>query len=378
MRGRNKPNRGRAAFGAGLASLGPAAAWAEMRVNLPEGVTPISHEVYDLHMLILAICAAIGVLLFAVMFYSIYAHRRSKGAVAVQFHEHALVEILWTVVPFVILVAMAVPATKSMIALHDTADADVTVKVTGYQWKWQYEYLEDGIKFVSNLKTPSEQIYDGAAKGENYLLEVDNPLVLPVNKKVRFLITAADVLHAWWVPEFGWKQDATPGFVNEGWARIEKPGTYRGQCTELCGRGHGFMPIVVEARSEAEYAEWVEERKEERAAAEAATGQTFTMEQLMEEGAKVYNASCAACHQAEGQGVPGAFPPLAGSAIAKGPVGAHMNIVLNGRPNTAMMPFGGQLDDLHLAAVVTYERNAFGNSVGDRVQPADVKAARGR
>ncbi|MGH8577824.1 MAG: cytochrome c oxidase subunit II, partial [Gammaproteobacteria bacterium] len=270
MRGITKPNRGRAAFGAGPASFGPAAAWADMRVNLPEGVTSISHEVYDLHMLILAICAAIGVVLFAVMFYSIYAHRRSKGAVAVQFHENALVEILWTVVPFVILVAMAVPATKSMIALHDTGDADVTVKVTGYQWKWQYEYLEDGIKFVSNLKTPSEQIYDGAAKGENYLLEVDNPLVLPVNKKVRFLITAADVLHAWWVPEFGWKQDATPGFVNEGWARIEKPGTYRGQCTELCGRGHGFMPIVVEARSEAEYAEWVEERKEERAAAEAA------------------------------------------------------------------------------------------------------------
>ena len=378
MRGRNKPNRGRAAFGAGLASLGPAAAWAEMRVNLPEGVTSISHEVYDLHMLILAICAAIGVLLFAVMFYSIYAHRRSKGAVAVQFHEHALVEILWTVVPFVILVAMAVPATKSMIALHDTADADVTVKVTGYQWKWQYEYLEDGIKFVSNLKTPSEQIYDGAAKGENYLLEVDNPLVLPVNKKVRFLITAADVLHAWWVPEFGWKQDATPGFVNEGWARIEKPGTYRGQCTELCGRGHGFMPIVVEARSEAEYAEWIEERKEERAAAEAASAETFTMEQLMEEGAKVYNASCAACHQAKGEGVPGAFPPIAGSAIAKGPVGAHIDIVLNGRPNTAMLPFGGQLDDLHIAAVVTYERNAFGNGVGDRVQPADVKAARGR
>ncbi|MGQ0594322.1 MAG: cytochrome c oxidase subunit II [Gammaproteobacteria bacterium] len=378
MRGRKKPNRGRAAFGAGLASLGPAAAWAEMRVNLPEGVTSISREVYDLHMLILAICAAMGVLLFAVMFYSIYAHRRSKGAVAVQFHENALVEIVWTVVPFVILVAMAVPATKSMIALYDTADADVTVKVTGYQWKWQYEYLEDGIKFVSNLKTPSEQIYDGAPKGENYLLEVDNPLVLPVNKKVRFLITAADVLHAWWVPDFGWKQDATPGFVNEGWARIEKPGTYRGQCAELCGRGHGFMPIVVDARSEAEYAEWVEERKEELAAAEAATAQTFTMEQLMEEGAKVYNASCTACHQAKGEGVPGAFPPIAGSAIAKGPVGAHIDIVLKGRPNTAMLPFSGQLDDLHIAAVVTYQRNAFGNAVGDRVQPADVKAARGR
>jgi cytochrome c oxidase subunit 2 len=377
MRGRKKPNRGHAAFGAGLASMGPAAAWAEMRVNLPEGVTPISHEIYDLHMLILAICAAIGVLLFAVMFYSIYAHRRSKGAVAVQFHENALVEVLWTVVPFVILVAMAVPATKSMIALHDTG-ADVTVKVTGYQWKWQYEYLEDGIKFMSNLKTPSDQIYDGAAKGENYLLEVDNPLVLPVNKKVRFLITAADVLHAWWVPEFGWKQDATPGFVSEGWARIEKPGTYRGQCAELCGRGHGFMPIVVEVRSEAEYAEWVEERKQEQAAAEAATAETFTMEQLMEEGAKVYNASCIACHQAKGEGVPGAFPPLAGSSIAKGPVGAHIDIVLYGKPNTAMMPFGAQLDDLHIAAVVTYERNAFGNGVGDWVQPADVKAARGR
>jgi cytochrome c oxidase subunit 2 len=329
-------------------------------------------------MLILGICVAIGVALFAVMFYSIYAHRRSKGAVAVQFHENTIVEVLWTTVPFIILVAMAIPATRSMIALYDTEDADVTIKVTGYQWKWQYEYLEDGIKFVSNLKTPNEQIYDGAPKGEHYLLEVDNPLVLPVNKKVRFLVTAADVLHAWWVPEFGWKQDAIPGYVNEGWARIEKPGTYRGQCTELCGRGHGFMPIVVEAKGDAEYAEWVEERKEEIAAAQAAAGQTYTREKLMEEGAEVYKANCAACHQAKGEGVPGAFPAIAGSAVAKGPVANHLAIVLNGKPNTSMLPFGGQLDDLAIAAVVTYERNAFGNDTGDRAQPADVKAARGK
>ncbi len=377
MRSRTRKSPAWPAIGTALASIAPTGAWAAFRLNLPEGVTPVSHEVYDLHMLILGICAAIGLMLFAVMFYSIFAHRRSKGAVAVQFHENTLVEILWTIVPFVILVAMAVPATRSMIALYDTSDAEVTIKVTGYQWKWQYEYLEDGIKFVSNLKTPSEQIYEGAEKGENYLLEVDNPLVLPVNKKVRFLVTAADVLHAWWVPEFGWKQDAIPGFVNEGWARIEKPGTYRGQCAELCGRGHGFMPIVVEARSETEYGAWVQARKDELAASQVAAGKTYTMDELMAKGAEVYGTNCAVCHQAKGEGVPGAFPPIAGSRVAKDLVAGHLDIVLNGKPQTAMPPFGGQLDDLAIAAVVTYERNAFGNNAGNVIQPADVKAARG-
>ena len=234
---------------------------ADFTFNIPQGVTPISHEVYDLHMLILGICVVIAALLYGFMFYSIFAHRKSQGAVAVQFHENTLVEVLWTVVPFLILVLMAVPATKAMIAMYDTSEAEVTIKVTGYQWKWQYEYLEDGITFVSNLKTPNEEIYKGAAKGEHYLQEVDNPLVLPVGKKVRFLITAADVLHAWWVPDFGWKQEARPGSINEGWVRIEKPGTYRGQCAALCGRGHAFMPIVVEAKSEQDYTQWINGQK---------------------------------------------------------------------------------------------------------------------
>jgi cytochrome c oxidase subunit II len=247
---------------------------ADFTLNMPQGVTPISHTVYDLHMLILGMCVVIAALLYGFMFYSIFAHRKSKGAVAVQFHENTLVEVLWTVVPFLILVLMAVPATKAMIAMYDTSEAEVTIKVTGYQWKWQYEYLEDGIKFISNLKTPSGQIYKGEAKGEHYLQEVDNPLVLPVGKKVRFLITAADVLHAWWVPDFGWKQDATPGFMNEGWVRIEKPGTYRGQCAELCGRGHAFMPIVVEAKNEQDYRQWISGQKALLAAAQDAAGKT--------------------------------------------------------------------------------------------------------
>jgi len=256
-------------------------AWADFTLNMPRGVTPISHTVYDLHMLILGICVVMAALLYGFMFYSIFAHRKSKGAVAVQFHENTLVEVLWTVVPFLILVLMAVPATKAMIAMYDTSEAEVTIKVTGYQWKWEYEYLEDGIKFISNLKTPSGQIYEGEAKREHYLQEVDNPLVLPVGKKVRFLITAADVLHAWWVPDFGWKQDATPGFINEGWVRIEKPGTYRGQCAELCGRGHAFMPIVVEAKSEQDYTQWIKGQKALLAARRDAAGKTFTKDEIM-------------------------------------------------------------------------------------------------
>src|ERR671919_2782753 len=278
--------------------LGPTAARADFALNMPRGVSPVSHEVYDLHMLILGICGVIALGVYGVMFYSIYAHRKSKGAVAAQFHESTTLEVIWTVIPALILVAMAVPATRAMINMFDTKDAAMTIKVTGYQWKWQYEYLDDGISFFSNLKTPTDQIYEGKDKGENYLLEVDNPLVLPVNKKIRFVLTAADVLHAWWVPDFGWKQDTVPGFINENWVTIEKPGTYRGQCAELCGRGHGFMPIVVEAKTEEDYAKWVAEQKARMAEAQAAAGQTFSQGELMQKGEAVYKASCASCHQA--------------------------------------------------------------------------------
>jgi cytochrome c oxidase subunit II len=356
--------------------LWPMAAIADLRLNMSRGVSPISREVYNLHMLILGICAVIALGVYVVMFYSIYAHRKSKGAVAAQFHENTTLEVLWTVIPVLILVAMAVPATRAMINMYNTADSAMTVKVTGYQWKWRYEYLDSGISFFSTLKTPNEQIYGNETKGENYLLEVDNPLVLPVNTKVRFVITAADVLHAWWVPDFGWKQDAIPGFINEGWVVIEKPGTYRGQCAELCGRGHGFMPVVVEAKSEEDYAKWVEEQKLKLAENQAAAAQTLSQEALMQKGQEIYNSTCASCHQAKGEGVPGVFPAIAGSAIAKGPVEGHLKIVIHGKEGTAMMPFGPQLNDRDIAAVVTYERNGLGNNVGDVVQPAQAKAAR--
>jgi cytochrome c oxidase subunit 2 len=359
-----------------MAGLWPLGASAELKFNMTEGVSPTSKEVYDLHMLILWFCVAIGAGVYGVMFYSIYAHRKSKGSVPAQFHENTAIEVAWTIIPLVILVVMAVPATKAMINMYDTTDADMTVKVTGYQWKWQYEYMDEGVKFFSNLKTPSEQIYKGDEKSPDYLLEVDNPLVLPVNKKVRFVITSADVLHAWWVPDFGWKQDAVPGFINENWVKIEKPGTYRGQCTELCGRNHGFMPIVVEAKSEQEYADWLAQQKTQIEEAKDDSGKTLSMEELMQKGEAVYNASCAACHQANGQGIPGTFPAIAGGAVSKGTIEKHLEIVIKGKAGTAMMPFGPQLNDLDLAAVITYERNAFGNNTGDLVQPAQVKAAR--
>ncbi len=344
--------------------------------NMPEGVSPVAHEVYDLHMLILGVCVIIAIGVYAAMFYSMYAYRRSRGAVAAQFHENPVLEVLWTLIPFLLLVGMAVPATKAMIHIYDTEDADLTVKVIGYQWKWKYEYPAENISFFSNLKTTNSAIYEGGAKDENYLREVDHPLVLPVNRKVRFIFSAADVLHSWWVPEFGWKQDTIPGFINENWVKIEKAGIYRGQCAELCGRGHGFMPIVVEAKDEADYAAWVREQKDQAEAAKTAATQTLTMEQLLKKGEEVYNTSCSACHQAKGEGVPGTFPAIAGSKIAKGPVAEHLKIVIKGKDGTAMMPFGPQLDDLDIAAVITYERNAFNNNVGDLVQPADVKAAR--
>ena len=361
---------------AGVLGSAAGGASAGYGLNLHRGVTPIAHEAYDLHMMILWICVAIGVVVFGAMFYSILNHRKSKGAVAAQFHESTAVEVVWTIIPFLILIGMAIPATKALIAMEDTSNSDLSIKVTGYQWKWQYEYLDDGISFFSALATPKDEIYDRQAKNEHYLLEVDHPMVVPVGKKVRLLITASDVIHAWWVPELGMKKDAIPGFVNEMWFRIDEPGIYRGQCAELCGKDHGFMPIVVDARSEADYAAWVAEQKMAMASVSAANEREWTKAELMERGEKVYNTTCAACHQANGQGIPGAFPALAGSRIATGPVADHIHLVMNGKAGTAMAAFGAQLSDADMAAVITYERNAWGNDTGDVVQPGDIKAAR--
>ncbi|MCP4410289.1 MAG: cytochrome c oxidase subunit II [Gammaproteobacteria bacterium] len=344
--------------------------------NMPEGVTEVSHIIYDLHSLIFWICVAIAVGVFAVMFYSIFAHRKSKGHKAAQFHESTLVEVIWTTIPFVILIFIAIPATKALIKIDDVGNADMTLKITGYQWKWQYDYLEDGISYYSNLKTPRAQIYGQEEKGENYLLEVDNEVVLPINKKIRFLITASDVIHAWWVPELAVKQDAIPGFVNEAWTRIDKPGVYRGQCAELCGRDHGFMPIVVRAVEQEEYDKWMAKKKQVAQAEAASVDQQWNKDDLMTKGEEIYNKTCASCHQASGEGLAGMFPAIKGSEVAKGDAHEHLNVVINGRSGTSMAAFGPQLNDVQLASVVTYQRNAWGNDTGDIIQPNTIKALR--
>jgi len=356
---------------------------AEWGINMTEGVTALSAETYSLHMLIFWICVAIGVLVYGVLIYSMIAYRKSKGAVPATFNHNTTAEIIWTVIPFLILIGMAVPSTRVLTQIYDSSDSDLDIMVTGYQWRWQYRYLADDgaeVTFFSNLATPPEQYenYEGslaAEKGENYLLEVDEPLVIPAGKKVRFLLTSADVIHSWWVPDFSVKKDAIPGFVNESWVRVEQPGLYRGQCTELCGRLHGFMPIVVEVKEQADFDAWYAERQAAAQRISDAASQTFTMEQLMAQGQTVYNTYCMACHQANGQGLPPAFPALTGSAIATGPAADHINIVLNGKQGTAMAAFGTQLSAVDIASVITFERNALGNSVGDMVQPEDIVQA---
>ncbi len=345
---------------------------AEYGLNMPEGVTDVSQSVYDLHMTIFWICVAIGVVVFGVMFYSIFKHRKSKGAVAAKFHESTVVEIVWTIIPVIILVAMAWPATTTLIEMYDTSDSEVDIKITGYQWKWRYEYLGTGVDFFSNMSTPKEEIYNAKAKNDNYLLEVDNELVVPINKKIRFLITANDVIHSWWVPDFAVKKDAIPGFINESWTRINEPGIYRGQCTELCGKDHGFMPVVVRAVEEQEYEEWLLAKQEEARAEAELAKLTFTLEEQMARGEKVYNTNCAACHQANGAGIPPSFPALKDSAIALGDVEKHIDIVVNGVPGSAMQAYGNQLSDVDMAAVITYERNAWGNDTGDNVSAKDI------
>lgn len=351
-------------------------AFAESSVNLTPGVSPISHDVYELHMMIFWICVVIGIAVFGVMFYSMIYHRKSKGAKPAQFHSHLWVEITWTIVPVLILIVMAIPATKVLLNMNNDDKEELTIKITGYQWKWHYEYIEDGVSFFSNLSTPAAQMQNQAPKGENYLREVDHPLVIPIHKKVRFLITSNDVNHAWWVPDLGVKRDAISGFINEAWTIIDKPGTYRGQCAELCGINHAFMPIVVEAVSEQQYKDWVAQQKGEASQGAAETNRNWTMQELMKQGEQVYSRICAACHQPTGMGLPPTFPALKGSKVATGPVEEHINTVFNGRSGTAMQAFKGQLNDVDLAAVITYERNAWGNNTNTMVQPIQIKALR--
>lgn len=359
-------------------------AYATPGINMPYGVSPISHEIYNLHMAAFYVCCAIGVVVFGVLIYSLIVFRKSKGAVSAHFHEHLGVEIIWTTIPFLILVALAVPATIVLQHIHNTDNAGLTVKVTGYQWKWRYEYLDQGVSFFSNLSTPHDQIYGNAPKDEWFLLEVDNPMVVPVNTKVRLLLTADDVIHAWWVPELGVKQDAIPGYINENWIYITKPGTYRGQCGELCGVNHGFMPIVVKAVSQAEFNKWIKDHQPDAVRlAEQANSKPLPPEELIAQGKAGYEKSCAMCHQVNGAGLPPSFPPLKQSRVVTGPLESSIKFVLTGVPGTAMQAFGDQMDNKTLAGIISYIRNSWGNDVIIQkrkypvvAQPDDIEKAR--
>jgi cytochrome c oxidase subunit II len=356
--------------------------------NLTEGVTPVSHDIYDLHMTVLWVCICIGIVVFGVMFYSLIHYRKSIGHQAATFHEHLWIEITWTIIPFIILTILAFPATRVLIHMRDTGKSDMTIKITGFQWKWQYDYLEDGIKFFSNNATSFDQIHNQKPKSADYLRTVDHPLVIPIHKKIRFLVTSNDVIHSWWVPDLGTKQDAVPGFISEIWTRVDRPGTYHGQCAELCGINHAFMPIVVIAMAEEDFKNWMNQQKgiaappqpagpgapapaKTVAPTTPAPSQTFTKEQQMTQGEKIFNGTCAACHQTSGEGMPPMYPALKGSKIVTGPLPAHLNRVLFGKAGTAMQSFKDQFSDEELSAVITYERNSWGNS-GEVVQPSDV------
>ena len=368
-----------AALFGGLAALAASGSAHAIAWYFQTPASKMAAEIDWLHQVVMWIILVIFVGVFGFMFYACYAHRRSIGHKAEQFHENTTVEILWTIIPALILIVIAWPVTQTVIAQKDTSAPDLTIKVTGYQWKWGYDYLKgegEGISFFSTLTTPREQIEGKAPKGENYLLEVDNEVVVPVGKKVRVITTAADVIHAWWIPAFGAKQDAIPGFLRDIWFRAEQTGTFRGQCTELCGKEHGFMPIVVRVVSADDYSKWAGEKKKALAAAADDPSKQWDPKELVARGEKVYASTCVACHQAQGQGTPAMkAPALAGNKLVVGPEAPPIDTVLEGRPNTAMQSFKQSLSDTEIAAVVTYLRNSWGNKASD-VQPAEVKARR--
>lgn len=373
-------------------------AQAAFNLNLQAPATPIAHQIYHLHTLILLVCLAIFIVVFGFMFYALFKHRKSTGHKAVPFHQNLRLEVFWTLIPFLILIGIAIPTTQTVLAMKDVDHADMNIKVTGHQWLWEYEYVGEGVRFVSNLSTPREQIDNKVVKDAHYLLEVDRPLVVPTGKKVRLLLTSADVIHSWWMPQFGVKQDAIPGFIHETWFQVDAPGTYRGQCAELCGVGHGFMPVVVEALPQAQYDSWLKTQKASVAESAGESGKTYTMSELTAQGEKVYLNRCAVCHQVTGQGLAGMFPPLIDGAsfnvaaemtaplekrgfwkdgkIVMGSKEHHLDILMHGIDGTAMQAIGMQLSDLEVAAVVTYERNSWGNKTGDTIQPAEVAVLR--
>jgi cytochrome c oxidase subunit II len=363
---------------AGLAGLGICGSAHAIAWYFQEPGSRLASDIDWLHQLVMWLIIVIFAVVFGAMFYACYAHRKSKGHKAEQFHENTAVELVWTVIPAIILVAIAWPATKVVIAQKDTSAPDLTIKVTGYQWKWGYDYVKgegEGISFLSTLATPRAQIEGHEPKGEHYLLEVDNELVVPIGKKIRVITTAADVVHSWWVPAFGAKQDAIPGFLRDLWFRPEKTGTFRSQCVELCGKEHGFMPIVVRVVAAEDYTKWVAQFKQKAEQSAAGDTRNLSTQELMQRGEKVYTGNCVACHQAQGQGTPAMkAPALAGSKVATGPKEAHIDIVLQGKANTAMQSFKA-LGNADLAAVITYERNSWGNKGGE-VQPAEVAARR--
>jgi len=360
-----------------LMALGLGSAHADYTLNLMKGVTQLSNDVYDLHMLILWICVVIGIAVFGTMFYSIYFHRKSMGHKAEQFHENTTVEIVWTIIPTLILVGMAIPATKTMLEMDDIKESEMSIKVTGWQWKWEYEYLDNDVHFFSSLDEASNKARQKDSGIDprsvpHYLLNVDKPLVVPINTKIRFLFTAADVIHSWWVPDLGWKKDTIPGFVTEAWTSIEKAGTYRGQCAELCGKDHGFMPIVVIAKEKADYDAWVLEQQGIAKADAGAAEKDWTADELIAKGETVYANNCASCHMADGAGLSGTFPAITDSPIVTGDIDAQIGLLMEGK---GMMPaFGQMLNAVDFAAVSTFIRNGLGNSVGDSVQPSAIKA----
>ena len=343
--------------------------------NMRVGVTEVSKEIFDLHMLIMWICVWIGVVVFGIMFWSLWKYRKSSGAIAAKFDDHFWVEIAWTVAATVILVGMAIPSTSVMIKAYDDTEGDVNIMVTGYQWKWQYKYLEDGVSFFSNLATSQEEINNALPKGEFYLSEVDEPLVIPINKRIRFLITGNDVIHSWWVPDFAVKQDAVPGFINTAWTNVPKPGIYRGACTELCGLKHAFMPVVVRAVEQEEYEAWIIEKIALAEAEKLLTEKVWTKAELIERGQGVYLKNCVACHQANGQGLPPVFPSLEGSQIVMRDKARNIEILMEGVQGAAMQDFSKQLSEVDIASVITYTRDSWSNGKngdGEIVVPKDI------